>query len=66
MHPLDIYRSAKLLIDQHGKRAPGQARVRIMSLRQDGDVQGAAVWQRIFEAILELQRTMRDPEEAVH
>lgn len=66
MHPLDIYRSAKLLVDQHGDQAPMQARVRTMSLRQDGDEQGAAVWQRILEAVLELQRTLRDPEEAVH
>lgn len=66
VHPLDIYRAAKLLIDRHGCEASGEARVRAMSLRQDGDEQGATVWQRIHEAVVELQRTSRDPEEAEH
>ena len=66
MHPLDIYRAAKLLVDRYGDQAPGQARVRAMSLRQDGDEQGATVWQRIHEAVLELQRTSRDAGECEH
>ena len=66
MHPLDIWRTAKLLVDRHGAEAPGEARVRAMSLRQDGDEQGAVVWQRIHEAVVELQRTLRDPGEARH
>ncbi len=66
VHPLDIYRAAKLLIDRHGDQATGQARVRAMSLRHGGDEQGAAVWGRIHDAVLELQRTMRDPGEAEH
>lgn len=37
-----------------------------MSLRQDGDEQSAAVWQRIHEAVLEPQRTMRVSGEAQH
>ncbi|MGI4795554.1 MAG: hypothetical protein ACRYG8_16060 [Janthinobacterium lividum] len=66
MHPLDIWRSAKLLLDRHGEEAPGQARVRPMSRRHEGDEQGSAVWQRIHEAVLELQQTSRDPGEAEH
>ena len=66
MHPLDIWRAAKLLIERHGDEAPGEARVRAMSLRQDGDERGAVVWQRIHEAVVELQRTLRDPGEARH
>ncbi len=66
MHPLDIWRAAKLLVDWHGEEAPGQARVRAMSLRQQGDEQGRAVWERIGKAVLELQRTSRDPGEAEH
>ena len=66
LHSLDIWRSAKLLLDWHGDEAPGQARVRAMSLRQEGDEQGRAVWQRIHESVLELQRTSRDPGEAEH
>ena len=37
-----------------------------MSLRQDGDEQGGVVWQRIHKAVVELQRTLRDPGEAQH
>ena len=37
-----------------------------MSLRQGGDEQGGAVWERIHEAVLELQRTSRDSGEAEH
>lgn len=66
VHSLDIWRSAKLLLERHGDKASGEARVRAMSLRQEGDEQGTAVWQRIHEAVLELQRTSRDPGEAEH
>lgn len=66
MHALDIYRSAKLLIDRHGDQALGQAKFRAMSMRQDGDPVGEAVWQRILEAVVELQRTFRGAGEVEH
>lgn len=66
VHPLDIWRAAKLLLDRHGEKASGQARVRVMSLRQDGDEQGPAVWQRMHEAVVELQRTSRGLGEMEH
>ena len=47
--PLDIWRAAKLLVNRHGDQAPGEARVRAMTLRQDGDGRGAVVRQRIHE-----------------
>jgi len=39
VHPLDTYRAAGLLVDWHGDEAPGEARLRAISLRQDGDEQ---------------------------
>ncbi len=66
MHALDIYRSAKLLIDRYGDQALGQAKFRVISMRQDGDPAGEAVWQAILKAVGELQRTLRGPSEAEH
>jgi len=43
----DIYRAAKLLIDQHGDDAPLQAAGRADELLDEGDVDGAAVWRQI-------------------
>ena len=56
----DIFRAAKLLIDQHGEDAPLRAAQRADELLEEGDVDGVAVWRRILEAIDELQRGRRD------
>jgi hypothetical protein len=54
---LDIYRSAKLLIDQHGDEAPIHAAMMVDELREAGDMDGRATWWRILRAIDELRRT---------
>ncbi len=54
MFNLDIYRSAKLLIDQHGDEAPIHAAMRADELLDRGDLDGAAVWRRIVSAVNEL------------
>ena len=51
---LDVYRSAKLLIDQHGADALIEAARRADALRDKGDLDGQAVWGRIRKAVLEL------------
>ena len=56
---LDIYRAAKLLIDQHGEDAPIRAAERADELLDDGDTEGALVWRAIVRAIEELQRERR-------
>ncbi len=62
---LDIYRSAKLLIDQHGEDAARHAAMRADALLEAGDMEGKAVWLRILSAVKELQQ--REPgERAVH
>ena len=50
----DIYRSAKLLIDQHGPDAELEASRRADALRDKGDPDDQAVWLRIRKAVLEL------------
>jgi len=62
---IDIYRSAKLLIDQHGDDAARHAAMRADALLEAGDMEGKAVWLRILSAVQELQQ--REPgERAVH
>ncbi len=61
---LDIYRSAKLLIDQHGEDAARDAAMRADALLEAGDMEGRRVWLRIREAIKELQRTRPMHDEA--
>jgi len=48
---IDIYRSAKLLIDCHGKDAPIHAAKRADELLVAGDMDGARAWKRIIGAI---------------
>ncbi len=48
---LDVYRSAKLLIDQHGAAAPIHAAMQADAVLDRGDLDGRAVWLRIIEAV---------------
>ena len=51
---LDIYRSAKLLIDQHGEDAPIFAAQQADACLEKGDLDGKAVWMGVIRAIKEL------------
>ena len=53
---IDVYRSAKLLVVQHGDEAPIHAAMRADELHENGDFDGYAVWRRIISAIDELLR----------
>ncbi len=53
---LDIYRSANLLVKQHGEDAPIEAAMRADAMLEKGDLDGYAVWQRILRAVEELVR----------
>lgn len=59
MEEIDIWRSAKLLLDQHGERAPEIAARRISELTMQGDREGAAVWGSILAAIAVLRMRER-------
>ncbi len=58
----DIYRAAKLLIDQHGEDAPLRAAERAEALLEAGDMIGAVTWRRILAAVEELRRGRREGE----
>lgn len=53
---LDLWRSASIVIRQHGSRAPEEARNRADRLRQSGDQDGAETWWRISLKCEELLR----------
>ncbi len=53
----DIWRSAKVLIDQHGRNAPVHAAQRADELLASGDMEGQALWKRILKAVEALTRT---------
>ncbi len=51
---LDIYRSAHVLVKQHGEDAPLDAAQRADAMLEAGDMAGHAVWLRIVRAVEEL------------
>ena len=46
---IDIYRAAKLYIDQHGDQAALQAAMQSDALLEAGDMEGAATWRKIIQ-----------------
>lgn len=58
---IDVYRSAKLLIDLHGGVATIQASMEADAMLNKGGLDGAAVWRRIVAVINELQRSELKP-----
>ncbi len=48
---LDIYRSANLLVKQHGDDAPIDAAMRADAMLEAGDLDGYAVWKRVLKAV---------------
>ena len=56
---LDIYRSAKLLIDQHGEEAARHAAMCANTFLEVGDMERGRVWLNIVDAIEELHRVLR-------
>ena len=63
---LDIWRSANLLVKQHGQDAPIHAGMRADAMLDKGDLDGYAVWRRILRAMEELLRKRLVPGEASH
>ena len=48
---IDVYRTAQLLVRQHGEDAPQHAAQRADQLLTTGDFEGEAVWLRVLRAI---------------
>ena len=63
---LDIYRSANLLVQQHGAGAAAEADRRAEAMRAKGDAEGASVWRRVAAAAVEIQRQARQADQALH
>jgi len=57
---IDIYRSAKIYIDQHGDQAALQAAMQADGLLDAGDMDGATTWLKIVKAVEVLQATEPD------
>ncbi len=53
---IDIYRSAAVLIRQHGDEAAIHAAMKSDELLDKGDLDGAIVWRQVLKAIKELCR----------
>ena len=51
---IDIFRTARLLIDLHSDEAAINAAMRADKLQEAGDTDGSAVWLRVIKAIEEL------------
>jgi hypothetical protein len=63
---LDIYRTAKVLIDRYGDGASLHAAGRADELLDKGDMEGRRVWLRVHEAVLELVKETPGEGEATH
>ncbi len=63
---LDVFRSAAVLVREHGQDAALEAAKRADAMLEKGDMEGAAVWRRIVKAVEELQRQDRRSGEPVH
>ena len=62
---LDIYRSAKALIDQHGEfEAEVHAAQRADELLEAGDMDGRRVWLRVLDAVRDI--ASKEPSGVVH
>ena len=55
---IDIYRSAHLLIEQHGDDASIHAAQEADACLEKGDLDGKATWMRVIQAIEELSNQL--------
>ena len=58
---IDIYRTANVLVKQHGQNAPIHAAMRADELLEAGDMEGCAVFKRVLKAIEEMLSKERPP-----
>ncbi len=63
---LDIFRSATVLIREHGEDAALEAAQCAAAMPERGGRSGGAVWKRIVAAVEDIERTERREEEAAH
>ncbi len=63
---LDVYRTAKLLVDKHGHEAPIHAAMNADAMLERDDMDGRAVWLRVVRAAEELLDTKPRGSERIH
>ena len=63
---LDIYRTAQVLIREHGEDAALEAAQRADAMLEKGHMEGRATWKRVLKAVEEMQRKERREGEAAH
>ena len=63
---LDIYRTAPVLIREHGEDEALEAAHRADAMLDKGSLDGQRVWKRILAAFKEIQRQERREGEAVN
>ncbi len=63
---LDIYRTANVLIREHGEDAALEAAQRADAMLEKGSVDGQRVWKRVLAAVMEIQRKELREGEAVN
>lgn len=63
---IDIWRSAHLLLKQHGKDAASVAARRADEAMRTGDLVGVRLWKSIAEAMLELLKAKPEEGERVN
>ena len=66
MEEIDIWRTARVLMTQHGEAAGFAAAQRADALFAKNDYAGVAVWMRVGRAIEELERQKPRQGEAVN
>lgn len=63
---IELWRTAKLMLKEHGARAAAQAAGRLMEAAARGDAMDAMRWGKIHDAVRELQRTDRRADETLN
>ena len=63
---LDVYRSAAVLILEHGEKAASEAAEQADRVLDTGDVAGWQVWLRILATVAEFQKTSLQDGDVVH
>jgi hypothetical protein len=66
MYEIDVWRSARLLINEHGEGAEFVAAQRADQMIARGNPEGEAMWKKILVAIRELQKNRPPPGDARH
>ncbi len=62
---IEIYRAANQLVKRYGQDAELEAAKQADAMLEAGDIDGQRVWQRILNAIDELQRDTPDQGEII-